>query len=141
MFRYIIRWLLWEVLVNFLKRSNMFNEIRSKIEKTNDQRIAMALTLINVMKQTEKVSIEIRTAVAAAMIDMLDTHMIDEDRDLIKVINDGIDSVCNDAEKNHGVKNLRQSLRGIIATSKEVIAQQINRVNEGESILKSINLN
>lgn len=119
----------------------MFNEIRSKIEKTNDQRIAMALTLINVMKQTEKVSIEIRTAVAAAMIDMLDTHMIDEDRDLIKVINDGIDSVCNDAEKNHGVKNLRQSLRGIIATSKEVIAQQINRVNDGESILKSINLN
>jgi hypothetical protein len=119
----------------------MFKEIRDKIEKTNDQRIAMALTLINVMKQSDKVGIEIRTAVAAAMIDMLDSHMLEEDTDLIKVINDGIDSVCIDAEKSHGVKNLRQSLREIISTSKQVIAQQIHRVSDGESILKSINLN
>jgi hypothetical protein len=118
----------------------MFNEIAEKIAKTNEQRCVMALTLVNVMKQSNGASIDLRSAIAASLIDMLDNHMLNEDRDLIRVLNEGIDSVCEDA-KQYGVKDLRSALRQTIQTSKQQIEEHLKRVNEGSNILNQINLN
>lgn len=118
----------------------MFNEIAEKIAKTNDQRCIMALTLVNVMKQTNGTSIQIRSSIAASLLDMLDQHMLAEDKDLIRLLNEGIDSVCEDA-KQYGVKDLRSKLRETIELSKQQIEQHIKRVEEGQNILNQINLN
>lgn len=118
----------------------MFKEIAEKIAKTNEQRCIMALTLVSVMKHSEGVSIQIRSAVAASLLDMLDTHMLEEDPDLIRVLNEGIDIVCEDA-KEYGVKDLRSTLRQTIQTSKQQIEEHLKRVNEGNNILNQINLN
>jgi len=115
-------------------------DILERIAKSNEQRCIMALTLINVMKQSEGVSIQVRSSVAASLLDMLDTHMLDEDKDLIRVLNEGIDSVCNDA-KEYGVKDLRSALRQTIQISKQHIEERLKRVDEGQNILNQINLN
>ena len=113
------------------------NGIRERIEKTNDQRIKMALTLFNIMKNTSgRIDLELRSTVAATMIEMLQTSMIAEDADLIKVINEGIDSVCEDVRDHYGIMDFRNHLKGIIKQTKE----QVERVEKGEDILKSLNL-
>jgi hypothetical protein len=118
----------------------MFEEIREKIEKTNEQRIKMALTLLNVMKHSNAATIELRASVAASLLDMLQTDMLPEDGGLIKIINEGIDVVCKDAEQ-HGVENLRSRLQETIVIAKKIIDDKIDRVNEGDSILNNINFN
>jgi capsule polysaccharide export protein KpsE/RkpR len=116
----------------------MMNGIRERIEKTNDQRIKMALTLFNIMKNaTGRVDLELRSTVAATMIEMLQTSMIAEDTDLIEVINEGIDSVCEDVKTQYGITDFRNHLKGIVKQTQE----QVERVNAGEDILKSLNLN
>ena len=116
----------------------MFKEIAQRIAKTNDQRIKMALTLYNIMKNTSgQTDLSLRSTVAATMIEMLQTSMIAEDTDLIKLINDGIDDVCKDVKAKYGIEDFRSNLKGIIKQSQE----QIERINVGEDILKSLNLN
>jgi len=115
----------------------MLNGIRERIEKTNDQRIKMALTLFNIMKNsTGRIDLELRSTVAATMVEMLQTSMIAEDTDLIKVINEGIDSVCEDVKNEYGIMDFRNHLKGIVKQTQE----QVERVNAGEDILKSLNL-
>jgi hypothetical protein len=118
----------------------MFNEIREKIEKSNEQRLKMALTLINVMRQSEGATIQIRSAIAASLIDMLNNDMLPEDTALINILNEGINLVCEDA-KEYGVADLRSKLEETIVTAKEIIEQKENRVKEGDSILNNINFN
>ena len=118
----------------------MFNEIKEKIEKTNEQRLKMALTLMNVMRHSEGVSMEIRSAVAASMLEMLETDMIDEDRPLIKVLNEGIDVVCDDAKK-YGVNDLRSALKKATESARKIVEEKMDRINEGNSILNNINFN
>ena len=115
----------------------MLNGIRERIEKTNDQRIKMALTLFNIMKNTSgQVDLNLRSTVAATMIEMLQTSMIAEDTDLIKVINEGIDSVCEDVKDQYGITDFRSHLKGIIKETNE----KVQRVEAGESILNGLNL-
>ena len=114
------------------------NEIRQRIEKTNDQRIKMALTLFNIMKNTGgHIDLNLRSTVAASMIEMLQTSMIAEDTDLIKLLNEGIDDVCNDVRTKYGINDFKSKLKSIIKDSKE----QNERISTGEDILKSLNLN
>jgi predicted component of type VI protein secretion system len=118
----------------------MFEEIKEKIAKTNEQRVKMALTIMNVMKHSHSASIEMRSAVAASMIDMLNTDMIEEDTDLIKFINEGIDNVCEDAKK-YGVNDLRSQLERSITVAKQMVNEKMDRINEGDNILNKINFN
>jgi hypothetical protein len=114
------------------------NEIRQRIEKTNDQRIKMALTLFNIMKNTSGVvELNLRSTVAATMIEMLETSMIAEDVSLIRLLNEGIDSVCEDVKSQYGIADFRSHLIGIIKETNE----KVQRVEAGEDILKSLNLN
>ena len=116
------------------------NDIFERIRKTNDQRAKMAYTLVGVMKHSEHCSIQMRSTVAASMIEMLDSCMIDEDGDLIKLLNDAINAVCEDA-KQHGVDDLRSTLEETIKTANEIVNQKINRVKEADEILSQLNLN
>jgi rubrerythrin len=114
------------------------NDIFERIRKTNDQRAKMAYTLVGVMKHSEHCSIQMRSTVAASMIEMLDSCMIDEDNDLIKLLNDAINEVCEDA-KEHGVDDLRSMLQQTIKTANEVLKEKLNRVKEGDDILSKMN--
>ena len=116
----------------------MLNGIRERIEKTNDQRIKMALTLFNIMKNTTgRIDLELRSTVAATMIEMLETSMIAEDVSLIRLLNEGIDSVCEDVKSQYGITDFRGHLIGIIKETNE----KVQRVEAGESILNGLDLN
>jgi len=118
----------------------MFNEIKEKIAKSNEQRVKMALTIMNVMKHSQSASIEMRAAVAASMLDMLQTDMLPEDDALVKFINEGINSVCEDA-KRYGVMDLRSKLQESIITAKQIVEEKESRVKDGNDILNNINFN
>lgn len=115
-------------------------EIVERIKKTNEQRMKMMCALVNVMKDNERATIEIRTAVAATMIDMLATDMIDEDEPMIEILNETIDVVCEHA-KEYGIEDLRSRLSETIKMAKEIVKEKENRVNEGNEILSNINFN
>ena len=117
----------------------MFKELMDKIEKANDQRTIMALTLMNVMKQRET-EFSIRCSVAASMISMLNETMLSEDKPLIKALEDGISAVCEDA-KIMGIDDLRTRLENSIVAAKQIVEEKYNRINDGNDILNQINLN
>jgi len=116
-------------------------EITERIQKTNEQRIKMALTLINVMKHTEQSTLALRSSVAASMIEMIQSSMIQEDSDLIKILNEGIDEVCIQAKEEHGIENYRSRLKDTIELANRIAVEQNNRVNEGDEILSKVNFN
>ena len=116
-------------------------EITERIQKTNEQRIKMALTLINVMKHTEQSTLALRSSVAASMIEMIQSSMIQEDSDLIKILNEGIDAVCIQAKEEHGIENYRSRLKDTIDLANRIAVEQNNRVNEGDEILSKVNFN
>ena len=112
----------------------MLHGIRERIEKTNEQRITMALLITNVMK-SPLVDITTKSAMVATMLDMLDNSMIEEDDALIKHLNDAIKSV-NEEAKEYGHDDLIGTLKRI----RKQVKEKMERVEEGESILKSMNL-
>ena len=101
----------------------------------------MALTLINVMKHTEQSTLALRSSVAASMIEMIQSSMIQEDSDLIKILNEGIDEVCIQAKEEHGIENYRSRLKDTIDLANRIAVEQNNRVNEGDEILSKVNFN
>jgi len=118
----------------------MLSEMLKRIEKTNEQRAKMACTLVAIMKHSDHASIQLRSTIAATFIEMLETSMIDEDSDLIKLINEGIDSVAEDA-KEHGVMDLREQLSTTVKKAKQMVEEHFERVNAGNDILSKVNFN
>ena len=115
----------------------MFGEIFDKIRKANEQRVKMALTLLNVMTHNKEASLNIRASVAASLLDMLETDMMEEDKDLVRILNEGIDFICNEA-KSHGVDNFRVQLKESVVTARKMAEEQLKRVNEGNGILSQV---
>ncbi len=118
----------------------MLSEMLKRIEKTNEQRAKMACTLVAIMKHSDHASIQLRSTIAATFIEMLETSMIDEDSDLIDLINDGINSVAEDA-KEHGVDDLREQLSMTVKKAKRMAEEHFERVNAGNDILSKVNFN
>ncbi len=118
----------------------MLSEMLKRIEKTNEQRAKMACTLVAIMKHSEHASIQLRSTIAATFIEMLETSMIDEDSDLIKLINDGIDSVAEDA-KECGVDNFREQISKTIKQAQALVEEKMERVKSGDDILSKVNFN
>lgn len=113
----------------------MFKEFSERIQKTNDQRVKMALTLINVMETSKDIAL--KTAVATSMLEMLTTSMIAEDGPLINLLNKSIDSVCDIISEETGIPDMKDKLFIIINESKE----KVERIEAGNSILNNINYN
>lgn len=122
----------------------MLGEILDKIRKSNEQRLKMACTLVNVMKQSEGATLELRTAVAASLLEMLQYDMLTEDKDLVKLLDEAIESVCIEARETRGVEDLRSNLVAMVERARKMIDeinQKEERVSVGEDILKTINFN
>ena len=109
-------------------------EIRQRIEKTNEQRVTMALLITNVMA-SPLVDIATKSAMAATMLNMIDTCMIAEDTELITVLTKAINGV-NEEAKEYGQYNLIEKLNEI----RNEVKEQMERVEKGEAILKQLNL-
>lgn len=115
---------------------NLINEmIGDKISKTNDQRVAMALTICQIMTN-ELTPIQLKSAIAASMMDMLEDSMIPEDGPLVKALNEAIDSVMDEARRR-GVSNLREKLN----EARKEAAAKVKRMKDADNILNSLNLN
>lgn len=112
-------------------------EIHERIEKTNDQRLKMALTLTSIMNNvTGQIDMSLRTTVAINMMDMLESSMIAEDKPLIKMFNDAIDSVCKEAEEITGRTDFRSHLKEILNKAKTEAEKQIKSEKEEAERLK-----
>lgn len=120
---------------DLLKMLTELEGITERIDKTNKQRMTMVLLITNLMKH-EDTSMHLKSAMVATMMDMLEEHMIQEDGSIIKLINEAIDFVCEEAQ-SEGVYNLREKLNDI----RKQVGEQLKRQEEGNSILKSLNLN
>ena len=118
----------------------MLKEMLMRIQKTNEQRAKMACTLVNVMKHSAHASIELRSTIACTFMEMLETSMIEEDGDMVRLINDAIDSLVEEA-KDLGVPDLRKQLRDTIKKATKVVEEKMERVNTGNDILSKVNFN
>ena len=118
---------------DFFKMLTELEGISERIDKTNRQRMSMVILLSHLMK-FEGVPFNIKASIAASMMDVLDEHMIPEDGPIIQMLNDAIDSVCEEAEAM-GTHNLRGQLNRI----RKECTDQAKRQMEGEKILKSMN--
>ena len=76
-----------------------------------------------------------KSAMAATMMDMLDKHMIQEDRALITALNEAIQSVHNEA-KEYGQDDLIGNLNRI----RKEVREKMDRAEDGQNILNSLNL-
>jgi hypothetical protein len=116
-------------------------KIQSRIEKTNEQRISMAIALVKILKGYDgQVPLNVRAHIAGAMLGMIHTSMIPEDTYLIETLNEAIDSVCDDAKMELGISDLRFQLTNIVSDIENEI-QKEERISTGDSILQSLNLN
>lgn len=119
---------------DFMDFLNNLEGVNNKIEKTNRQRVMMSVLLSELMKN-KLTPIVLKSSIAASVLDMLESTMIQEDTPLINMLNSAIDSVCEEA-KEHGVSNLRKKL----TLMRQEAAEQAQRVMQGEALLKSLNL-
>jgi len=113
--------------------------------KVNEQRFAMIIILCNLLEAENGVSMGIKSATAASLMNMMEMSMIDEDDDtLINLINNAIDQFCYEMEIKHQVENYRGRLMESVLASRKLVdemKQKIERIKQGEDILKNICLN
>jgi predicted RNase H-related nuclease YkuK (DUF458 family) len=71
--------------------------------------------------------------------------MIDGDDDILKnLINNAIDQFCYEIETKHDIENYREKLMESVRTAREVLDKvkaKVQRIKEGEDIIKNICLN
>ncbi len=113
--------------------------------KVNEKRFAMTIILCNLLEAENGVSMRIKSATAASLMNMMEMSMIDEDDDTLKnLINNAIDQFCYEVETKHEVENYRGRLMESVLASRKLVdemKQKIERIKQGEDILKNICLN
>jgi hypothetical protein len=113
--------------------------------KNSEQRFSMIIILCNILETEKGVSNHIKSAVAASLINMMDKSMITkEDEPLKNLINNAIDVFCAQVEMENGVDNYKEYLLETVEQAKEIVnemKQKMNRIAEGDNILKGICLN
>lgn len=113
--------------------------------RVHQQRFAMIILLCNVLDSEQGVSNGIKSAISASLLNIMDTSMIPiEDEALINLINNSIDAFCKEVEETNGIEDYRSQLLESVQMAREVIdalSKKIERIKEGEDILKNICLN
>lgn len=113
--------------------------------KVNEQRFAMIIILCNLLESENGVSMHIKSATAASLMNMMEMSMIDGDDDGLKnLINNAIDQFCYEVETKHDIENYRNRLMESVLASRKLVdemKQKIGRIKEGEDILNNICLN
>lgn len=113
--------------------------------KVSEQRFAMTVILCNILEADNGVSLSIKSATAASLINMMEMSMIDGDDEIFKsLINNAIDQFCYEVETKHDVENYREKLMESVTHARGLIKEikaKIDRIKEGEDILRNICLN
>ena len=113
--------------------------------KVNEQRFSMTIILCNLLEAENGVSMSIKSATAASLINMMEMSMIDGDDDALKnLINNAIDQFCYEVETSHDIENYRERLMESVIKARGLVDDvraKIERIRDGEDILKNICLN
>ncbi len=113
--------------------------------KATEQRFSMTIILCNILEADNGVSMSIKSATAASLINMMEMSMIDGDDDTLKaLINNAIDQFCYEVETTHDIENYRERLTESVNRAKGLVDEmkaKIGRIKDGEDILKNICLN
>ena len=113
--------------------------------KATEQRFAMTIILCNLLEAENGVSMGIKSATAASLINMMEMSMIDGDDDILKnLINNAIDQFCYEIETKHDIENYRERLMESVKTAREVLDKvkaKVQRIKDGDDIIKNICLN
>ncbi len=115
-----------------------------KAHKVNEQRFALIITLCNVLDTEEGVDNSIKSAICASLINIMNLSFLPEDGPLANLIDNSIDNFCREVEEEKGIENYRLQLEKQVKTAKKIIDtlnKKIERIKEGEDILKNICLN
>ncbi|NBU82612.1 MAG: hypothetical protein EBS55_13290, partial [Flavobacteriaceae bacterium] len=111
-----------------------------KAMKVNEQRFAMTIILCNLLEAENGVSMSIKSATAASLINMMEMSMIPGDDDTLKnLINNAIDQFCYEVETKHEIENYRERLMDSVKRAKGLVEEmkaKIDRIKDGEDILK-----
>ena len=117
--------------------------LKDNLQKLNTQRFTMVIILCNVLESLN-VPYQPKAAVAASLLEMMDSCMDKEDKQLIDLINHSIDIFCEEVENEKGIEDFRAFLLKQVLEAKDLISEfkeKQNRIKEGEDILKRICLN
>ncbi len=113
--------------------------------RVNEQRFAMTIILCNLLEAENGVSMAIKSATAASLLNMMEMSMIEGDDDVFKeLINNAIDQFCYEVETTHDIENYRERLTESVNRAKGLVDEmkaKIGRIKDGEDILKNICLN
>jgi septation ring formation regulator EzrA len=113
--------------------------------RVNEQRFSMTIILCNLLEAENGVSMSIKSATAASLINMMEMSMIEGDDDVFKeLINNAIDQFCYEVETKHDVENYRERLMQSVKQARGIVDEmkaKIERIQDGEDILKNICLN
>jgi len=113
--------------------------------KVNEQRFALIILLCNVLDTEEGVSKNIKSAICASLMNMMEVSFIPgDDEPLANLINNSIDNFCRDIEGENGIEDYREHLMQSVKTARGLVDElneKVRRIKEGEDILKNICLN
>ena len=113
--------------------------------RINEQRFGLIITLCNIIDTEEGVNDNIKSAICASLINMMQTSFIPGDDDgLVKLINYSIDGFCLEMITQKGIEDYRAVLEKQVEQAKTIvdtINKKIERIKEGEDILNNICLN
>lgn len=113
--------------------------------KVNEQRFALIILLCNVLDAKNGVSDNIKSAICASLINMMEVSFVSgDDEPLANLINNSIDNFCKEIEEENGIEDYRSKLMETVETARGIVDklnEKIKRIKEGEDILKNICLN
>lgn len=113
--------------------------------RVNEQRFALIITLCNVLDTEDGVDNNIKSAICASLINMMNTSFIPGDDDGLKnLINNSIDGFCLEMITEKGIEDYRAVLEKQVKEAKKIVDalnKKIQRIKEGEDILNNICLN
>jgi len=126
-----------------MKKKKLTKE--EKLMKVHEQRFAMTIILCNLLEAENGVSMSIKSATAASLMNMMEMSMIPGDDDGLKnLINNAIDQFCYEVETTHEIENYRGRLMQSVERAKGLVDEmkaKIDRIKDGDDILKNICLN
>lgn len=126
-----------------MKKKKLTKEERTM--KVNEQRFAMVVILCNLLEAENGVSMSIKSATAASLINIMEMSMIPGDDDGLKdLINNSINQFCYEIETKHDIENYRGRLEKSVSVARGLVDEmkaKIDRIRQGEDILKNICLN
>ncbi len=113
--------------------------------KVNEQRFALIILLCNILDTENGVSDNIKSAICASLMNMMDVSFIPgDDEPLANLINNSIDNFCRNIEEENDIEDYRAKLMDSVKNARVLVDElneKVKRIKEGEDILKGICLN